>query len=76
MLIKQIIDFESQGPWRPGLTSTPTTDYFHDKTKMFKENLWVDYNLLLKYCLRQFTLITFPSIGQITFKIYLKSARF
>ena len=39
-------------------TCTPITDYFHDKTKISKENLWVDYYLLLKSCHRQCTLLS------------------
>ena len=33
----------------PFATLTPTTDYFHVKTKISKENLRADYYLLLKY---------------------------
>ena len=52
MLIEQI--FELRGP---GHTCTPSTGYFHDKTKMSKENLRVNYYLLLKYCRRQCTVL-------------------
>ena len=51
MLIEQIIEFKlrSLGPLnRTRRTCTPTTGYFHVKTKISKENLRVDY-LLLKY---------------------------
>ena len=33
------------------------TGYFHDKTKIIKENFEVDYHLLVKYCRRQYTLL-------------------
>ena len=35
-----------------------TTGYFHDKTKISKENLRMDYYLQLKYCWRQCTLLS------------------
>ena len=43
MLIEQIIEFQLRGPGPPGRTFTPTIGYFYDKTKIFKENLRVDY---------------------------------
>ena len=48
MLFEKIIEFKlgSLGPLNR--TCTPTTGYFHVKTKISKENLRVDY-LLLKY---------------------------
>ena len=49
MLIQQIIEFELRGPGPPGRTCTPTNDYFHNKTKISKEDLRVAYYLLLKY---------------------------
>ena len=39
MLIEQIFKFELRGPGPPGRTCTPTTDYFHGKTKISKEDL-------------------------------------
>ena len=48
MLIEQI--FELRGPGSPGGIYTPITGCFHDKTVLSKENLRVDYYLLLKYC--------------------------
>ena len=48
MLIEQIIELQLRGPGPPGRTYTPITGYFHDKTKISKENLRVDYYLLLK----------------------------
>ena len=35
-----------------------TTGYFHDKTKISKENLRMDYYLQLKDCWRQCTLLS------------------
>ena len=48
MLIEQTIELQLWGPGPPGRTNTPITGYFHDKTKISKENLRVDYYLLLK----------------------------
>ena len=48
MLIEQIIEFKLRGLGPLNRTCTPTTGYFHVKTKISKENLGVDY-LLLKY---------------------------
>ena len=47
MLIEQTIEIQLRGPGPPGRTNTPITNYFHDKTKISKENLRVDYYLLL-----------------------------
>ena len=57
MLIEQIIKVEWRGPGPPGRTSTPITAYFHDKTKISKENLRVYQYLLLKYYRRQCALL-------------------
>ena len=45
MLIEQIIKFEVRKPGPPGRTCTPITDYFNDKTKIYKENFRVDYTV-------------------------------
>ena len=58
MLIEQVIEFELKEPRPPGRTSFPITGYFHDKTKIFKENLRADYYSLLKYCRRQCTFLS------------------
>ena len=64
MLTKQIIELELRGRGSPKFSNTftrtyiPTTGYFYEKTKISKENLPVDYYLLLKYCKRQCTLIS------------------
>ena len=65
MLIILIIKFELRGPWPPGRTCTSTTVYFNDKTKISKENFRVDYDLLLKYCTRQCTLLSLPGQNQL-----------
>ena len=46
MLIKQIIEFRLRGLGPLNRTCTPTTGYFHVKTKISKENFRVDYLLL------------------------------
>ena len=48
MHIEQINEFKLRGLGSLNRTCTPTTGYFHVKTKISKENLRVDY-LLLKY---------------------------
>ena len=53
MLIEQIIEFQLRGPGPSGRTCTSITGLLHDKTKISKENLRVDYYLLLKCCRRQ-----------------------
>ena len=70
MLIEQIIEFELRGlsPLAVPCTYTPTAGYFHDKTKICKKNLPVDYYLLLKY-LQETTYLTSPYLVQITCKI-------
>ena len=49
MLIEQTIELQLRGPGPPDRTNTPITGYFHDKTKISKENLLVDFNYLA-YC--------------------------
>ena len=48
MLIEQIIEFELSEPGPPGCTSSPTTGYFHDQTKISKEYLQMEYFVI--YC--------------------------
>ena len=57
MLIEQIVELQWRGPVPPGLTCTSVTGYFHDKTKIFTENLRVGFQLLLKCCTRQCALL-------------------
>ena len=54
MLIERI--FKLGGLGLPGRICTPTTGCLHDKTIISKENIRLDYDLLLKYCVRQCTL--------------------
>ena len=58
MFLEQTIKFEFRGLVPLGRVNTPATGYFYDKTKISKENLRVDYYLLLKYCSRQCTLLS------------------
>ena len=72
MLIEQIVEFELRWSGPSDRTCTPTTCYYQDKTKISKENLPVDYYLLLKYCRRQCTLLPLPwakSLAKINPKI-------
>ena len=54
MLIEQITAFELRGPGPLYLLVHVLVQLviFMKKTKIFKENLRVDYYLLLKYCMR------------------------
>ena len=54
---------EGLGP--TGRTCTPTTGYFHDKTKIFKEYLQVDYLLLAAKILQEAINITSPYLRQL-----------
>ena len=59
MLIEQIIEYELIQPAGPsGRTCTSITGYFDDKSKIYKENLRLDYYLLLKYSTMQCTLLS------------------
>ena len=42
-LIEQVIELQLRGPGPPGRICTPITGYFHDKTKISKENLRVEF---------------------------------
>ena len=72
MLIERIIKLQLKGPGLPGRTCTPITDYCHDKTKISKENLRVDYYLLLKCCKRQSTLLSLTRTRSLTIKFNSK----
>ena len=61
MLIEQIIEFELGGPGPPGRTCTPTTDHFHDKTKISKEDLRVDYFIIFWKILQEAMHLTSPN---------------
>ena len=58
MLKEQTNEFKQRGPGPTSRTCTPTTGYFYDKAKIFKENFRVDYYLQLKYCMRQCNLLS------------------
>ena len=73
MMIEQLIKLQLRGPGPPGRTCTPITNYCHDKTKISKENLRVDYYLLLKCCKRQFTLLPLPGPDHLQLKLTPKS---
>ena len=47
MLIEKTIELQLRGPGPLCQTNIPITGNFHDKTKTSKENLRVDYYLLL-----------------------------
>ena len=52
MLIELIIEIELRVPRPSGRTYTPITGELHDKAKISKENLRVNYYLLLNYSKR------------------------
>ena len=58
MFIEQTIRFELRGLVPHGRICTSATGYIYDKTKISKENLQMDYYLLLKYRSRQCTLLS------------------
>ena len=69
MLIEQTIELQLRGPGPPGQTYTPISGYFHEKTKISKENLRVDYYLRLKYSKKQSTLHSATWTKSLTIKI-------
>ena len=69
MLIEQIIELQLRGPGPPGLTCTSITGYFHDNTKISKENLRVDYYLQLKCSKKQCALLPPTWTKSLTIKI-------
>ena len=72
MLIERIIKLQLRGPGPPCRTCTPITGYCHDKTKISKENLRVDYYLLLKCWKRQCTLLSPTWTRSLTIKFNSK----
>ena len=76
MLIEQIFEVQLKGPGPPGRTCTPITRSLNNKTKILKENLRVDYYLLLKYWRRQGALLTPTWTKSLTIKILHHNARF
>ena len=69
MLIEEIIELQLRGPGPPGRTNIPITGNFHEKTKTSKENLRVDYYLLLKCSTRQCALLPPTWTKSLTTKI-------
>ena len=65
MLTEQITEFELRGPGPSGRIFTPITGQFHDKTKIDKANLRLDYYLQLKYCRRQCTLLSLLALNHL-----------
>ena len=47
-MIERIIELQLKGPEPSWRTCTSITGYFHDKIKISKENIRVDYYLQLK----------------------------
>ena len=68
MLIEQSTELQLRRPGHPGRTNTPITGYFHDKTKISKKNLRVDYYLLLKCSKKQCTLLPLPGPNHLQLK--------
>ena len=75
MLIEQITELQLKGPGLFGRTCIPITGKLHDHTKISKENLRVDYYLLLKYCRRQCALLPLWT-KSLTIKILHRNTRF
>ena len=69
MLIEQTIEIQLRGPGPPGRANTPITGYFHDKTKICKKNLRVDYYLLLKCSKKHCALLPPTWTKSLTIKI-------
>ena len=69
MLIERTIELQLRGPGPPGRTNTPITGYFYDKTKISKENLRVDYYLLLKRNKKQCALLSPNWTKSLTIKL-------
>ena len=68
MLIEQSIVFELMGPRPSGRTCIPTTGYFHDKTKISKEYLRVDFFIIYCYIITEGNVTYFPLPGPNHFK--------
>ena len=62
MFIEQIIEFELRYPDPPSPTCSPKTGYSYEKTKISKENLRLNYYLLLKN-IAEGDVPCFPSSG-------------
>ena len=64
MLIEQIVEFQFYELY--------ITSYFHDKTKISKENLRVGFHLLPKCCARQCTLLPLPGANHVQLNLNTK----
>ena len=74
MLIEQVIEFELRTFGPPGRICTPTTGYFHDKTKISRKSL--SGLLFTAKILQEVMYRTSPYLSQTTYKILLQNARF
>ena len=63
MFIEQIIEFELTGPGPPGRTCNAKTGYFHDKTKISKENKSLSELLLTAKYIAEGNVPCFPTPG-------------
>ena len=70
MFIEEIIELQLRGLGPPGRTRIPITGELHDKTKISKENLRVDYYLLLKFCRRQCAFLPLHGPNHLQLKFY------
>ena len=68
MLIEQISEFKLRGPGPPSRTCTPKLVIFMTKQDSFKENLRVDYYLLLKI-LQETMYLTSLYLRQFAYKV-------
>ena len=75
MLFEQVIEFDVRKPAPPAVLVLLLQIIFVPKTKISKENLRVDYYLMLKYYSGQCTLLP-PCLGQITYKFNPKMQNF
>ena len=66
MLIEQIVELQLRGPGPPGLTCTSINGYFHDKTKISKENLQSGFSFAAKM-LHETMQLTSPYVDQIAY---------
>ena len=75
MLIEQLIESELRDPGSLGRTCNPKTVYSYDKTKFSKENLGVNYCLLLKILQKAMCLASLH-LDQDNYIIYPQNDRF
>ena len=68
-----MIKFEFRGPEPPGHTHTPKTGYFHNKNLQGKSSSEL---LFTSKIFKGGNVPCFPQLGQVTYKIEAKNARF